>query len=143
MKLAFLCITLALSPACAVSSQPPSALPDTRAETPVEMCGLAGRDVVDLIEQVTTSPAFRAAGGSNRFRAYDLVVDDSRTDWVITQPTEAAHPTITCRQIRAVDGQWVAIRDIQCGATRIACERLAAEFREVDAALGRSLRGER
>ena len=142
MKKALFGITLALATACAASSQPPSIAPDTRAETPFEMCGLTGRDARDLIEQVTTSPAYRSVGGSSRFRAYDTV-GDRMQDWVITQPTEAAHPAITCRQIRAVDGQWVAVRAMHCDGSPAACSSLVAEFGEVDAALGRSLRGER
>jgi hypothetical protein len=111
-------------------------------QTPVRLCGMTAPSVPDMMRQIASSAAFRPAGGSRRFRAYDRV-DVPRQDWVVTTEADAAHPAVTCRQIMVINGERVAVRTMQCAGPLAACASLARQFKEVDEALGRELRGER
>lgn len=104
----------------------------TDAQGPSTMCGLTGADARDLIQQVRTRPGLMAqSSGSDRFDLY--ASDDSLIQWVITKPSEAAHPAITCRHVyKGSDGAWMQNRNMRCDAGRAACDRLFTEFRELD-----------
>ena len=108
------------------------------AQGPSQMCGLTGANALDLIRQVTASPNFRRASGSNRFEFY--LSTNGADALVFTLPSEPAYPAITCRHLFDQAGSTYQERTMRCDASREACDRLFLEFRALDEELARSLR---
>ena len=113
------------------------------ARGPVELCGLTGRDVRDLIERARASPAWRLTPiDAARFELFVAV--DGMNQLVVTRPSEPAHPAATCRHVfQDTAGNWLQERAMRCEASREDCDRLFIEFQELDERLRQSLAGNR
>lgn len=109
---------------------------------PVTMCGLTGRDALDLIARVRASSAFRRESiQSDRFEMY--VPIEGMDQLVFMRPSEPAHPAVTCRHVfQDSTGNWMHQRSMRCDASRDACDRLFLEFQALDEQMGRGLRDE-
>ncbi len=132
-------IFLVASPQAAGAQSVPEGV-HQNATGPAEICGLSARDAEELAQKVRTAPHLRpVATGSSRFDAYDTA--DGLTQFVVTRPSEPAHPAVTCREGYQEDGAWMTRRTMRCDAGREACDKLFLEFQEVDEQLRKHLTG--
>jgi hypothetical protein len=107
---------------------------------PSEMCGIAGRDALDIVAQAKTSDDLRPIPiGTERFIMFANA--DQSYQLVATTPSEAAYPAVTCRHTYERDGSVRMNRSMRCDAGRAECDALFLEFQALDAELTRSLRG--
>ena len=113
------------------------------ARGPAELCGLTAPDALQFMELLRTSPEVQSIPiESDRFELF--AADDHMKQWVITRPSEPAHPAVTCRHaFEGPDGSWYQTRSMRCDASREACDRLFIEFQELDERLRQSLEGNR
>lgn len=130
MKVFSACLLLA-APVMPVDAQPVPEGVHSEAQGPSTICGITGRDALDLKRQVTASAAYRLARQTDRFDLY--VSADERDQWLFTHATEPAHPAATCRRLsQDAAGSWFISRQLRCDATRDACDRLFLELRALD-----------
>lgn len=102
------------------------------------MCDIHGADTADFLRKVRARASFHQAPASARFELF--VSDDRVTQWVFTEPSEAAYPAVTCRWLdKDSQDHWIIKRKIRCEADRAACDRLADEFQKLDDQVRRSL----
>jgi len=114
---------------CAISS---SLAEDAAQQT---ICGVAGSNATDLMDQVRDSPDLRKLPlASERFELY--ATENQLIQWALTKPGEAAHPAATCRHAyQSETGDWFLDRAMSCDGPKPACDLLFEEFQQVDAAM--------
>ena len=125
-------ILLASAPAALRAQPVPEGIHNyTRA--PSTLCGITGRDALDLRSKVMTDPKLaQEPSGSERFELYSTA--DAHTQWVFTTPGEAAYPAATCRRLHNdAGGDAIMERKMRCDGAREACDKLFIEFQELDA----------
>jgi hypothetical protein len=52
--------------------------------------------------------------------------------FIFTSPKSAAYPAVVCRFPAMQDKQMKIFTDLRCGAKKAACDKLAAEYRDLD-----------
>jgi hypothetical protein len=137
-KATMLVILLATSPAA--NTQTISEDIHTDAQGPSTMCGMTGRDANELMTLVRASRKFKAQPiASTRFEVFSN--RKSTMQWVLTKRGEYAYPAASCREFYTdSDGGTSQKRDMRCDASREACDRLFAEFQQLDQLMIGSLR---
>lgn len=134
-----LALTLSAAP-CGLSAQqvPEGVHKDARG--PVEMCGLVGRDALDLMGKAKRSAELKPIEtASDRFELFQNAA--ATYQLVVTQPSEPAYPAVTCRRLYVENGATYMNRQMRCDADRQACDALFLEFQALDAALTREIKG--
>lgn len=107
---------------------------------PSEMCGITGRDALDLAAQAKASDDLQPVPiETERFVMFANA--DQSYQLVATTPSEAAYPAVSCRHTYEQNGSLRMNRSMRCDAGRAECDALFLEFQELDAQLTRSLRG--
>jgi hypothetical protein len=110
----------------------------SRAKGPVEMCGVRGKNVKDLVRRVRNSRALRLSPiESDRFELFQTV--QPKYQLLITKPSEAAYPAVSCRHLYAAGGSLRVNRQLRCEAGRAECDALFQELRGLDAAFTRAM----
>jgi hypothetical protein len=112
----------------------------SEARGPSEMCGLVGRDALDLVAQAKASSHLsEVAIETERFVMFANA--DHSYQLVATTASETAYPAASCRHTFEEDGQVRMIRSLRCDAGRAACDALFLEFQALDAGVTRQIRG--
>lgn len=112
------------------------------AQGPSTMCGITGRDALDLKTQAANSADLQPVPiDTPRFILFANA--DHSYQLVFTTPSEAAYPAASCRHTYEQDGTMRMARSLRCDAGRAECDALFVEFQTLDAELTRSLRSER
>ncbi len=110
------------------------------ARGPVEMCGLKGKDVQDLVRQARRSRELRPVPmDSERFELFATA--EPKYQLVITTPSEAAYPAATCRHLYEKDGALMMNRQLRCDAGKTECDALFREFEALDARMTEEIKG--
>ncbi|MCP3732064.1 hypothetical protein M9978_16695 [Sphingomonas sp. MG17] len=133
--LAFLLMLQAASPAT-------QDLPRSHREGagPSTMCGITAADAKGLRAMVEADSRFIVGDGGSRFELF--ATPDQMIQWTFAKPGEAAFPSASCREVmRTADGSLSMKRDLRCDADRVACDKLALEYGDLDARLTRALQG--
>jgi len=95
------------------------------------MCGLEGRDALDLMEKARKSQELhRVDIQSSRFELFETA--KPKYQLVITRPSEPAYPAVSCRHVYEQDGALQMDRSMRCDAGRAACDALFLEFQALD-----------
>jgi hypothetical protein len=103
-----------------------------------QMCGLEGRDALDLMEKARKSRELhRVDIQSPRFELFETA--KPKYQLVITRPSEPAHPAVSCRHVYEEDGATQMERSMRCDASRAACDALFLEFQALDEQMKRAL----
>ncbi len=110
---------------------------------PSSMCGIVGDDALDVMRQVRASPSLgQRPINTGLFELF--MSPDGLTQWVLTTPSDEAHPAVTCRLVyQERDGSWLQTRAMRCDASREACDKLFLEFQALDEQMWQAMRGNR
>jgi hypothetical protein len=111
---------------------------------PTSMCGLEGTGAADLADKVRALKlGVQDIPRPERFEAYADETARPRVlkQWLITRPSEPAHPAVTCRRSVFEDGRASLQRSTRCEGPEAACEALMQELYELDQRAAQTLRG--
>ena len=104
------------------------------------ICGISAATAVEFkakIEAAGLQPMY----GSPRFTAFTSpMTEDELIQWVVVKPGQFAYPAVTCRHVfKDATGGWMQERKTRCDAELDDCDKLAAEFAELDAQARRAV----
>ena len=105
---------------------------------PPRLCGLTAPSIAALQQQIAAT--LPRADGDPRFVAYRDGANMWNWSFTAAHP---AHPAAACRSLIQRDGAWHVATEIACHSDRANCDALSREYEALDAAMRRSLNGER
>lgn len=107
----------------------------------VSLCGQEAASLAELDAWIRSTDSLAPGNSDARFEVFDATGQPFR-QYVLTRPSEYAHPAITCRLVTEnPDGTAGFSREMSCDADKASCDRLFLEFYELDEQLRAELNG--
>ena len=105
-----------------------------------DICGFKAPDVVTLERRISTDSKFVEEGSTDRFKVLNNLRDF--VQFVFPQPGTLPFAMATCRKVVSTSGGSNMSRELHCDGSRDECDRIFLEFRQLDDAVTKALRGD-
>jgi hypothetical protein len=96
-----------------------------------EICGLNYDKPESLLQEMQSDPRYQAVDGTDLYLGFVDRLDQKRT-WAITTPANPAHPAVICRTLVQRQEAWVVETRVLCDGPKPACDRMVADFADLD-----------
>ncbi len=108
-----------------------------------EICGRPWDSFSGLLALVQSDPELRPAVMNGQYLTFQTSGAGTLLwAWAFTRPEHAAHPAVVCRKIQqGTDRNWHLSMWVRCGGPKSACDRLWAEFSDLNDKMRKGLEG--
>ena len=112
----------------------------SRGKGTVNLCLHEEKTIEEFRNWIRREPSLSPGKSNERFEVFNSSEEPIR-QYVLTRPSEPAHPAITCRRVFIGEDDTTQIeRSMSCFAEKAACDRLFSEFHALDEQLKAWLR---
>ncbi len=111
------------------------------ASTSAEICGRRADSLDALLAEIRADPTLELIAANHQYLAFHTAkAGPVLWGWAFTTAAHPAHPAVVCRKFsEAKNRKWYVTMRIRCGASKSDCDRLAADFVELNEQMKKSM----
>jgi len=98
-------------------------------QEPSKICGVAYGDSKELTRYFEGNPKLQPLDAPASYKSF---AEGQGQTWTLTQPGHYAHFSVVCRHVVQDGESFRVASDFACFASRADCDRLIADFQELD-----------
>jgi hypothetical protein len=106
-----------------------------------EICDVEFDNLGTLLQEMQSDPRYEVEG-SELYLGFVDGLDRKRT-WAFTTPANPAHPAVICRSLVQQQDAWVVDTRLVCGGPKQACDRMVADFDDLDKRMAEYLKAKK